>query len=154
MSAARAGRRAHPAPRRGCSAVGARAQDSGQATAFVVVMTGAFLLCLGLVFDGGGVLRANTRAHLLAQEAARAGVQQIHWEDYRAGAQQVSLDPIAAGRAARSFLADSGTTGTVSVEGDTVTVTCSVDYDFALLPLGATAVEATASARPYSQPAA
>ena len=122
MNPASAGADAAPGTRRGPRAAPARS-ESGQATAFIVVMTAAFLLCLGLVFDGGGVLRADTRAHLLAQEAARAGVQHIDWQDYRSGAQQVSLDPIAAGAAARAFLADSGTTGTVSVEGDTVTVT-------------------------------
>lgn len=152
MTTAHTGPGAAPDTRRGLRAAPARS-ESGQATAFVVVMTAAFLLCLGLVFDGGGVLRANTRAHLLAQEAARAGVQHIDWQDYRSGAQQVSLDPIAAGAAARAFLADSGTTGTVSVEGDTVTVTSTMDYDFALLPLGSTTLEATASARPFSQPA-
>ncbi|GAA4956741.1 hypothetical protein GCM10023224_48230 [Streptomonospora halophila] len=135
---------------RGFRAGEARSEE-GQATAFVVVMTAAFLMCLGLVLDGGGALHAHGRAQLLAQEAARAGVQQIDWEEYRSGAQEVDLDPVAAGAAARTFLADAGAAGTVTVEGDTVTVTCSVPYDFALLPLGSAALEATASARPYSQ---
>ncbi|MDT0303623.1 TadE/TadG family type IV pilus assembly protein [Streptomonospora wellingtoniae] len=152
MSAAAAARRT-AGPARGPGRRAARS-EGGQATAFVVVMTAAFLLCLGLVFDGGGVLRAHTRADLLAQEAARAGVQHIDWEAYRAGSRQVDLDPIAAGAAARAFLTDSGTTGTVSVEGDTVTVTCSIGYDFALLPIGSTTVEATATARPYNRPVA
>jgi Flp pilus assembly protein TadG len=128
--------------------------DSGQATAFVVVLAMAFLLCLGLVFDGGGLLRAHSSAHLMAQEAARVGVQQIDWAAYRQGADEVGLDPVEASRAAQAFLADAGATGTVTVDGDTVTVTSTVDYGFVLLPIGSTTVEATATARPYTSPAA
>ncbi len=127
--------------------------ESGKATVFVVVMIAAFLLCLGLVVDGGGMLRAQTRTHDLAQEAARAGVQHIDWQGYRAGAQQVELDPVAAGAAARAFLTDSGVAGTVSVDSNTVTVTCTLEYDFALLPLASADVEETASAEPHSEPA-
>ncbi|MDA0566139.1 hypothetical protein LG943_17720 [Streptomonospora sp. S1-112] len=141
-----------PAPAHGPG--GRRRGDSGQATAFVVVLAVAFLLCLGLVFDGGGLLRARSSAHLMAQEAARVGVQQIDWAAYRSGAEEVGLDPVEASRAAQAFLADAGATGTVTVDGDTVTVTCSVDYGFALLPIGSTTVEATATARPYTSPAA
>jgi Flp pilus assembly protein TadG len=131
-----------------------RRGDSGQATAFVVVLAMAFLLCLGLVFDGGGLLRAHSSAHLMAQEAARVGVQQIDWAAYRQGADEVGLDPVEASRAAQAFLADAGATGTVTVDGDTVTVTSTVDYGFVLLPIGSTTVEATATARPYTSPAA
>ncbi|MFC7326865.1 TadE/TadG family type IV pilus assembly protein [Marinactinospora rubrisoli] len=128
-------------------------RDRGQVTAFVVIMTSAFLLCLGLVFDGGGVLRARNQAAMLAQEAARVGAQQIDMVAYRAG-EPTRLDAIEAGAAARAFLSGSGVAGEVSVNGDTVTVTCTVDYDFALLPLGGTTVDGTASARPYSEPTA
>ncbi|RCV47809.1 hypothetical protein DEF23_10545 [Marinitenerispora sediminis] len=130
-----------------------RRDDRGQVTAFVVVMTGAFVLCLGLVLDGGGALRARNEAAILAQEAARVGAQQIDWAAYRAG-DTTRLDAVAAGAAARGFLNSSGADGTVSVNGDTVTVTCSVDFSFVLLPMPATSVDATASARPYTEPTA
>ncbi|MBB6119166.1 pilus assembly protein TadG-related protein [Nocardiopsis algeriensis] len=126
--------------------------DRGQTTAFVAVLLSAFLLCLGLVFDGGGMLRSRNEAAVLAQEAARAGAQQIDWAAYRAGGDAVGLDPAAAASAAQSFLAASGATGTVSVSGDTVTVTCSVSYSYVLLPMGSTTVGATATARPHTQP--
>ncbi|TMZ46731.1 hypothetical protein EMG21_32170 [Klebsiella pneumoniae] len=109
------------------------------------------MLCLGLVYDGGQVLRTKDRATVLAQEAARAGAQQIDWAAYREG-EGATLDPLAAGRAARAFLADTGTGGTVSVSGETVTVTCSLSHDFTLLPLGSVTVDGTASARPFSEP--
>ncbi|MFV2196719.1 pilus assembly protein TadG-related protein [Nocardiopsis sp. LOL_012] len=126
--------------------------DDGQATAFVVVMMAAFVLCLGLVLDGGGLLRSHTQAMSFAQEAARVGTQQIDWAAYREGTSSVRLDGGAAAAAAQDFLADSGATGTVTVDGDTVTVTARVPYTFTLLPLVSTHAAATASARPYTQP--
>ncbi|NYH54498.1 Flp pilus assembly protein TadG [Nocardiopsis arvandica] len=129
-----------------------RPDDKGQASAFVAVMASALLLCLGLVTDGGGVLRARNEAATLAQEAARAGAQQLDWAAYREGTDEVALDPSAASAAAHSFLGAAGATGTVAVSGDTVTVTCSVPYSFTLLPMGSTTVDATATARPHTQP--
>ncbi|GAB2522220.1 pilus assembly protein TadG-related protein [Nocardiopsis aegyptia] len=126
--------------------------DDGQATAFVVVLTTAFVFCLGLVFDGGGLLRSHTQALTLSQEAARLGTQQLDWAAYREGGDTVRLDPAAAASAAQGFLSASGATGSVSVDGDTVTVTAQVPYTFTLLPLGTTTTESTASARPYTQP--
>ncbi|MEV2276819.1 pilus assembly protein TadG-related protein [Nocardiopsis sp. NPDC049922] len=127
--------------------------DDGQATAFTVVMVAAFVFCLGLVYDGGGLLRAHTQAIALAQEAARVGTRQLDWAAYRAGTDTVRLDPAAAAAAAQTFLSQSGGSGTVTVDGDTVTVTSRMSYDFVLLPLGSTTVESTASARPYTRPA-
>nr|WP_232238687.1 hypothetical protein [Nocardiopsis dassonvillei] len=105
-----------------------------------------------MVTDGGGLMRARNEAATLAQEAARAGVQQLDWSSYREGTNEVALDPSAASAAAQSFLNAAGATGTVAVSGDTVTVTCSVDYSFTLLPMGSTTVDATATARPHTQP--
>jgi len=129
-----------------------RTDDRGQTTAFVAILASAFLLCLGLVTDGGGLLRARNEAATLAQEAARAGVQQLDWASYREGTSEVALDPSAASAAAQSFLNAAGATGTVSVSGDTVIVTCSVGYSFTLLPGGSTTVDSTATARPHTQP--
>ncbi|CAL9343603.1 TadE/TadG family type IV pilus assembly protein [Nocardiopsis dassonvillei] len=129
-----------------------RTDDKGQVSAFVAILVAAFILCLGLVTDGGGLMRARNEAATLAQEAARAGVQQLDWSSYREGTNEVALDPAAASAAAQSFLSAAGATGTVAVSGDTVTVTCSVDYSFTLLPMGSTTVDATATARPHTQP--
>lgn len=129
-----------------------RTDDRGQTTAFVAILAAAFILCLGLVTDGGGLMRARNEAATLAQEAARAGVQQLDWSSYREGTSEVALDASAASAAAQSFLSAAGATGTVAVSGDTVTVTCSVDYSFTLLPMGSTTVDATATARPHTQP--
>ncbi|TDQ55097.1 pilus assembly protein TadG-related protein [Actinorugispora endophytica] len=126
-----------------------RGEDSGQVTAFVVVMASAFILCLALVIEGGGALRAKNNAMTIAQEAARVGAQQLDWAAYRSGT--VQIDAAAASQAAQGFLSTSGATGTVTVNGDTVTVTASLSYDSAMLPMGNT-VDGTASARPYTEP--
>ncbi|MBR8743774.1 pilus assembly protein TadG-related protein [Nocardiopsis sp. MG754419] len=126
-------------------------RDDGQVTAFVAVVAAALLLCLGLVTDGGGLLSARNQAAVLAQEAARAGVQQLDWSAYREGSDEVRLDAAAASAAAHSFLNAAGATGTVSVSDGSVTVTCTVPYSFTLVPMGSTTVDATATASPHTQ---
>ncbi|MFY7069706.1 TadE/TadG family type IV pilus assembly protein [Nocardiopsis changdeensis] len=125
--------------------------DRGQVSAFVAVMAVAFIACLGLVYEGGELLQARRQTATLAQEAARVGAQQLDWNTYREGADEVPLDPAAASAAAQAFLSSAGATGTVSVSGDTVTVTCTMSYSFTLVPAGSTTVETTATARPYTQ---
>ncbi|MFL1380924.1 TadE/TadG family type IV pilus assembly protein [Nocardiopsis protaetiae] len=125
--------------------------DRGQVSAFVAVLALAFVLCLGLVYEGGELLQARRQTATLAQDAARVGAQQLDWNAYRAGADEVPLDPAAAAAAAQAFLTAAGATGTVSVSGDSVTVTCTMPYSFTLVPAGSTTVETTATARPYTQ---
>ncbi|WP_017587160.1 pilus assembly protein TadG-related protein [Nocardiopsis ganjiahuensis] len=127
------------------------ADDRGQVTPFVVVMALSFITCLGLVYEGGELLRARSQTSTLAQEAARVGAQQLDWDAYREGADEVPLDASAAAAAAQAFLGSAGAAGTVTVSGDTVTVTCTLAYSFTLLPAGSTTVETTASARPHTQ---
>ncbi|WP_435110487.1 pilus assembly protein TadG-related protein [Nocardiopsis synnemataformans] len=125
--------------------------DRGQATAFLVIMAIALLLLVALVFDVGGALRERNRNLQLAQEAARAGAQQIDLAAYRADG-TVTLDPTAAATAANAFLADAGVRGTATVSGDVVTVTAQSTYTFRLLPLAARTASGTASATPLTEP--
>jgi Flp pilus assembly protein TadG len=101
-----------------------RTREQGQITVFVVVVMVALLAVAGLVYDGGQALAAKTTAIDIAQEAARAGAQQVNLASFRATG-QVVLDAPAAQAAAQAYLAGTGTgdTVTVSVTGDTVTVT-------------------------------
>jgi hypothetical protein len=101
-------------------------REQGQVTAFVVIIMAAFLAFAGLVYDGGNALAAKTTAIDEAQEAARAGAQQINLAAFRATG-QVVLDPAAAAAAARAYVAAAGggDTATVTVTGDTVTVQVS-----------------------------
>lgn len=96
--------------------------DEGQVTAFVVTLCAGLFLLAGLVVDGGLTLAAKIHAINDAQSAARAGAQALDLAAYRATG-TVRLMPEQASAAARAYLAAAGATGTVTVAGDTVTVT-------------------------------
>ncbi|MGB3441133.1 MAG: pilus assembly protein TadG-related protein [Actinophytocola sp.] len=119
-------------------------------TAFVVIIALAALLFAGLVLDGGLALAAKVRAMGEAQEAARAGAQEIDLAAYRADG-TVRLVPPQASAAAHSYLAAAGHTGTVSVAGNTVNVTVSINQPTQLLGLasiGSITVTGTGQAQP------
>ena len=124
--------------------------DEGRVTAFVVVIMTAVLAFSGLVLDGGLALAAKTRAIGEAQEAARAGAQAIDLSAYRAtGA--LRLMPAQAARLAHNYLAAAGETGTVTVNGNTVTVTVRATQRTQILPLigvDSIAVAGSGSAHP------
>jgi hypothetical protein len=127
-----------------------RDDQEGRVTAFVVVIVTAILLFAGLVLDGGLALAAKVRAGGEAQEAARAGAQEIDLAAYRNGG-TLRLVPQQASAAARSYLAAAGHTGTVSIAGNTITVTVTVSQPTQLLGLigiGSITVTATGQAQP------
>jgi hypothetical protein len=128
--------------------------DEGAVTVFVVVLFAAFVMFGGLVLDGGGALADKTSAMGIAQEAARAGAQQLDLAAFRrSGTVRLLHDPAVA--AARSYLARAGATGTVTVEGNTVTVTVTVVHRTQLLGvvgLDALTVSGTGSAHPAPPP--
>lgn len=94
------------------------ADERGRITAFVVIITTGCLLFAGLVLDGGLALAAKSRAIGQAQEAARAGAQELDLAAYRSGG-AARLNPAAAHAAAQRYLNSIGATGTVTV-GDSV----------------------------------
>ena len=96
--------------------------ETGALSIWVVLTTAtAFLAILGLVADGGRIL--NTRAALdrAAAQAARAGADQLSAAGIRNGHNDVSVSQ--AITAASNYLAAAGVHGSVSVTGQTVTVT-------------------------------
>lgn len=123
--------------------------DHGAATAFLLIGAMALLLFLALAIDTGMALSEKNRTFHQAQEAARAGAQQIDLAAYRADG-TLELDPAAASRAAQAFLTDTGVDGQVSVEGDAVTVTVQSHHTFVLFPIGTHPVGATATATPMT----
>ncbi|CAM3376529.1 pilus assembly protein TadG-related protein [Kibdelosporangium persicum] len=127
-----------------------REEQDGRVTAFVVIIALAALLFAGLVLDGGLALAAKVRAMGEAQEAARAGAQEIDLAAYRADG-TLRLVPHQASAAAHSYLAAAGHTGTVSVAGNTVNVTVSINQPTQLLGLvsiGSVTVTGTGQAQP------
>jgi hypothetical protein len=127
-----------------------RSDESGRVTAFVVIIVTAVLAFGGLVLDGGLALAAKVRALGEAQEAARAGAQEIDLAAYRADG-TLRLAPQQASAAARNYLATAGHTGTVAVAGNTVNVTVTVSQPTQLLGfigIGALTVTGTGQAQP------
>ncbi|MEV5880924.1 pilus assembly protein TadG-related protein [Streptomyces sp. NPDC052101] len=104
-------------------------RDRGQLELFYAGIVIIAFLVVGLVIDGGAALDADSRADYLAQEAARAGAQQIDPSQAITG-EAIVVDPDAAQAAARSYLADHGVDGDVSVaaDGQTLSVTVHDTY--------------------------
>ena len=65
--------------------------DRGTLSLFVVIMVPAVVLMAGLLVDGGIAINAKERAADVAQQAARAGANDLDVADLRAG--QVRLAP-------------------------------------------------------------
>ena len=108
--------------------------ESGMVTAFVVVFTLALVAMAGLVLDGGLALSAKVQAIDDAQAAARAGAQAIDIPLYRLTG-QINLDAQQATQDAEGFLARSGHTGSVTVDGEQVTVTVTIRQSTQILSL-------------------
>lgn len=106
-------------------------RDRGSVTAFVVAITVGLVACAGLVFDGGRLLDARIEAADLAENAARAGAQQV--VALRAG--DWRLDGPDAQHAAAAFLRAHGANGTVIVSGNDVSVTVTLYRETTLLGL-------------------
>jgi Flp pilus assembly protein TadG len=129
---------------------GRRGRDDGTVTAFVVVVAAAFVMFGGLILDAGGALADKTTAMGVAQEAARAGAQQLDLTAFRQRG-TVRLLPDQAAGAARAYLAQAGATGTAAVANNTVTVTVTVTHHNQLLGivgLDTLTVTGTGSAHP------
>ncbi len=106
--------------------------EAGMVTAFVVIFTLALIVMAGLVLDGGLALAAKVQAIDDAQAAARAGAQAIDIPLYRSTG-QITLDPSQATQDAEHYLTQSGHTGTVTVNGEQVTVTVTISQPTQIL---------------------
>ncbi len=99
-----------------------RRVETGQVTAFVVVVVAGLFLFVGLVLDGGLALAGKVAAADEAQEAARAGTQQLDLAQLRR-TQQVRLDRRRAVRAALHYVHATGDSGQATAGDTSVTVT-------------------------------
>jgi Flp pilus assembly protein TadG len=124
-------------------------RDTGSISAFVVMLVLTFAVCAGLAVDGGRQVGARSRAADLAENAARAGAQEI--TDIRTGTWR--LDRVRARQAAAAYLAARGHTGTIRVSNRRITVVVSITIDTSLLRLAgidSRTVRATRSSEPFS----
>jgi hypothetical protein len=123
-------------------------------SAFVLAMMLGLFAVAGLALDPGLALAAKVQALGQAQEAARAGAQQIDLAYYRSTG-QLRLDPTQATEAAEAFLASEHATGAVTVNGNTVAVTITSAYRtqlWNLIGVQSISIQAHADAAPHSGP--
>ena len=98
-----------------------RDREAGAVAVTVAVLAVSLLLVVGMVFEGGAAIAAKRRAMNVAEQAARAGAQQLDIAALRANG-TFRVDPSKAAAAAGAYLGAAGYGGSVSVSGDTVTV--------------------------------
>jgi hypothetical protein len=88
--------------------------DNGSVSVFAVIAVVALFIIAGLVFDGGARMKEGAHADAVAQEAARAGGQQID-PDQAIPGNAIVVDRATAVRAARSYLSAAGVSGSVQI---------------------------------------
>ena len=102
-------------------AISRRHDERGSVTLWTVFITIAVLMLGGLVIDGGYAMSAKREAARTAEQAARAGADQLDTDSVRSGGDDVA--PGAASAAAHQYLRAVGESGSVIVVGDQVIVT-------------------------------
>lgn len=109
------------------------ADERGSITGFVAVIATALVMVAGMAYDGGQVIHAHNAARNDAEQAARAGAQQIDITHLRQTSEP-RLDPAEAEAAAVDYLAQVGATGTATVDGADITVTVTRTQQLHILP--------------------
>jgi len=107
--------------------------ERGSITGFVAVVAFALVMVAGMAYDGGQVIHAHNAARNDAEQAARAGAQQIDLTHLRQ-TNEPRLDPVDAEAAALEYLAHVGATGTVVVDDADITVTVTRTQSLHILP--------------------
>lgn len=113
--------------------IGRVGDETGSISAFVAVVAFALVMVAGMAYDGGQVISAHNAARNDAEQAARAGAQQIDLTHLRK-TNEPRLDTAKAESAALDYLAQSGATGTVAVADASVTVTVTRVQPLRILP--------------------
>ncbi|MEU2200601.1 pilus assembly protein TadG-related protein [Isoptericola sp. NPDC019482] len=124
-----------------------REAERGSISVWAAIASAAMILCVGLAVDLGGQVHTLQRAHDLAQQAARAGGQELDAAHAMRG-DVIAVDVAAAKTEAHRYLNAAGATGTVQVTAGTrVTVTVTDTYDTVVLGvIGITSLGVTADA--------
>jgi Flp pilus assembly protein TadG len=110
-----------------------------------------FVACAGLAFDGGRMIAARAEATDAAENAARAGAQQV--TSLRSG--NPSIDKPSAVISANRFLEAIGVSGSATADEKSVTVTTNIKVPMVLLGLFGVrdkSISAVRSAQPFTAP--
>ena len=115
---------------------GSRRRDDGAITILVLLLTPMLLALAGLVWDGGLAITARQRAADLAEQAARAGADQLDLDAARADGTNL-IDTTRAGTAACHYLliAAPAATCAATATAQQVTVRVTTTTTTALLGL-------------------
>lgn len=114
----------------------ARTRDErGSVAVFVVLLTVALLVGVGLVIDGGYALASRRELTTQAEQASRVAADALNEVSLRDGGDP-SVDPVRARAAAESYLASVGAPpATITIDGDLVTVEISSSQPTVILSI-------------------
>jgi hypothetical protein len=112
-------------------------------TVWTVVMVLACMAMVGLVLDGGAILRARSTTFDLASGAGRAAAQQLDQQALAEG--HIRIDPTLARAAVDRYLARDHVTGVATVSRNQVTVTVHNTVTLQILRHTTIAVDQTAT---------
>ena len=107
--------------------------EHGDSSIMLLLIVPVLFLLIGLIVDGGGKIQADEEATLIAQSAARAGVNAAVLPTVSG---RVRISSSQAVSAAHAYLARAGVDGHATASTSGVSVTAYVDYRPKLLPLG------------------
>ena len=125
--------------------------ERGSISGFVVGLSMTFVACAGLAFDGGRMIAARVEATDAAENAARAGAQQV--TSLRSG--NPSIDKPSAVVSANRFLEAIGVSGSAKADEKSVTVTTNIKVPMVLLGVFGVrdkSISVVRSAQPFTAP--
>lgn len=105
-----------------------RMGERGSTSLFFAGVAMALFMVVGLVVDGGGMIKATQEADQIAQQAARQAGQAVSADSIVQGDRKVTLDPAAAKAAGSKYIAAAGATGSVTISGDKIRVQTNYPY--------------------------
>ena len=100
--------------------------ERGSVQLFLILTVVTLVVVVGLVVDGGGKVQLATDAQHVASSAARAATNAISADTVAGHA--LSVDALLSTQVAEDYIENAGMTGTVSVDGATITVTTEAVY--------------------------
>ena len=101
-------------------------EEDGALSAYLLVVVVVLVAVIGFVVDSAGKYAADSEAQQIASNAARTAVNSINGETVLVG--ETALDTEQAQAAAELYLAAAGVEGTVTVDGQVVTVEVETTY--------------------------
>lgn len=125
--------------------------ERGSISGFVVVLTMTFVACAGLAFDGGRMIALRTELADGAENAARAGAQEV--KSLRSG--DPTLDIATATRTAEEYLSRFDLSGVVNADTEKISVTVRAEIQMTLLGLfgfNSKSLSVTRIAQPFTNP--